>query len=63
MYTAGFYIFTVNGPIVTVDFYSDDQGQWWSDTSYPGGGTGTLITPTFNFVKKQTWGYSLDPAA
>ncbi len=60
MYTVGFYVFTVNGPIVTVDFYSDDQGQWWSDASYPGGGTGTLMTPTFNFVKKQTWGYSLD---
>lgn len=59
LYTVGFYVFTVDGPIVTVDFYSDNQGQWWSDTAYPGGGTGTLITPTFNFVKKETWGYSL----
>ena len=62
LYTAGFYVFTVDGPIVTVDFYSDDHGQWYSDASYPGGGTGSLITPTFNFVKKETWGYSLSPS-
>ncbi len=61
MYTVGFYVFTVNGPIVMVDFYSDDRGQWWSDAHYPegGSGNGTLITPAFNFVKKETWGYSL----
>jgi hypothetical protein len=62
LYTVGFYVFTVDGPIVTVEFYSDEQGQWWSDASYPGGGTGSLITPTFNFVKKETWGYSLSPS-
>jgi 3',5'-cyclic AMP phosphodiesterase CpdA len=62
LYTVGFYIFTVDGPIVTVDFYSDDYGQWWSDASYPGGGAGSLITPNFNFVKKETWGYSLSPS-
>jgi len=61
MYTVGFYIFTVDGPIVTVDYYSDSEGNWWSDAAYPGGGTGTLITPTFNFVKKETWGYSSSP--
>lgn len=61
MFTVGFYIFTVDGPVVTVDYYSDDQGNWWSDGAYPGGGTGTLITPTFNFVKKETWGYSVSP--
>jgi hypothetical protein len=61
LYTVGFYIFTVDGPIVTIDFYSDEHGNWGSGTSYPGGGTGTLITPTFNFTKKETWGYSLSP--
>jgi hypothetical protein len=63
MYTVGFYIFTVDGPIVTVDYYSDTQGNWYSDASYPNAssGPGTLITPTFNFTKKETWGYSLSP--
>ena len=64
LYTVGFYIFTVDGPLVTVDFYSDDNGQWGSNASYPSGPTnaGTLITPTFDFVKKETWGYSLNGA-
>ena len=62
MYTIGYYIYTVDGPRVTVDFYSDDHGNWQSDASYPTGpsGAGSHITPTFNFVKKQTWGYSLN---
>ena len=62
--TVGFYIFTVDGPLVTVDFYSDYNGQWQSNANYPSGpsGAGTLITPTFNFVKKETWGYSLNGA-
>jgi hypothetical protein len=64
LYTVGFYIFTVDGPLVTVDFYSDDNGQWSSNASYPSGGSGagTLTTPIFDFVKKETWGYSLNGA-
>ncbi len=64
LYTVGFYIFTVDGPLVTVDFYSDYNGQWGSNASYPSGPTneGSLITPTFDFVKKETWGYSLNGA-
>jgi hypothetical protein len=60
MYTVGFYIFTVDGPRVTVDYYADDHGNWKSDASYPNG-TGqhdTGTTPTFTFEKKATWGYS-----
>ena len=69
-YTPGYYIYTVDGPCVTVDYYSDDHGNYASDYCYPNGGTGTPqscntttdtpgthITPTFNFVKKETWGY------
>jgi hypothetical protein len=61
MYTIGYYIFTVNGPRVTIDYYADDHGQWQSDGSYPNGPKlpDTGITPKFNFVKKETWGYSL----
>jgi len=67
MYTVGYYIYTVDGPRVTVDYYSDDHGNWASDKCYPDGatprsctGAGTRITPTFKFVRKETWGYSLN---
>ena len=49
MYTVGFYIYTIDGPIVTVDFYSDTTGNWGTASSYP----------EFEFAKKETWGYSL----
>jgi hypothetical protein len=61
--TVGFYIFTIEGPCVTVDYYSDDHGSWLSDESYPtvtGNGLTNKVTPIFNFVKKATWGYSLN---
>jgi hypothetical protein len=62
LYTVGYYIFTVDGPRVTADYYSDDHGHWQSDNNYPSGAglADTAITPTFNFVKKETWGYSLN---
>jgi hypothetical protein len=59
LYTVGYYIYTVNGPCVTVDYYSDMHGQWQSDSNYPNGSghPDTGITPTLYFVKKETWGY------
>jgi len=62
LYTVGYYIFTVDGPRVTVDYYADDHGKWQSDDSYPNGKglPDTGITPTFKFVKKESWGYSLN---
>jgi hypothetical protein len=61
LYTVGYYIFTIDGPRVTVDYYSDDHGKWQSDGSYPNGPKlpDTGIAPTFNFVKKETWSYTL----
>ena len=61
-YRVGFYVYTVDGPRVTVDYYADDQGNWQSDASYPSGpsGAGSHITPIFNFVKRASWGYSLN---
>jgi len=58
-YTVGYYIYTIDGPCVTVDYYSDDHGNWQSDADYPNGSgrADTGITPTFNFIKKETWGY------
>lgn len=66
-YTVGYYIYTVDGPRVTVDYYADNHGNWASDNCYPDGATpaacsvaGSHITPTLTFVKKATWGYSLN---
>jgi hypothetical protein len=58
----GYYIYTVDGPRVTVDYYSDAVGNFEGGESgydYPDG-TGSLVMPKFNFVKKETWGYSLN---
>lgn len=61
LYSPGFYIFTVDGPKVTVDYYSDATGGFQSDAKYPGTAGSTLgVTPTLNFVKKESWGYSLN---
>lgn len=61
LYSPGFYIFTVNGPRVTVDYYSDATGGFKSDALYPGTTGSTLgVTPVLNFVKKETFGYSLN---
>jgi hypothetical protein len=66
LYTVGYYIFTVDGANVTVDFYSDTHGNWKSDASYPmGAGNASYpinVTPNFTFAKKQTWGYSQNGA-
>ena len=58
----GYYIFTVDGPRVSVDYYADTEGNWHSDSSYPSGpaGAGSQITPRLNFAKRETWGYSLN---
>jgi hypothetical protein len=82
----GYYIYTVDGPRVNVDYYSDATGNLQDDYCYPNGVAGaaprscanapgsvdsngnptgplvpgTLITPTFNFVKKDNYGYSLN---
>ena len=47
----GYYIYTVDGPRVTVDYYSDVVGNFGSDPE-------ALSAPDFDFVKKETWGYS-----
>ena len=63
-YTVGYYIYTVDGPRVTVDYYSDDHGNWGSDANYPvtttGGDFTNQVSPIFHFVKKETFGYSLN---
>ncbi|HET6513531.1 MAG TPA: metallophosphoesterase [Thermodesulfovibrionales bacterium] len=61
----GYYIFTVDGPRVTIDYYADNHGNWQSDSNYPYGANDLTnypkqITPTFTFVKRSTTGYSLN---
>jgi len=58
----GYYIFTIDGPTVTVDYWADDHGHWQSDAAYPQGAgrPDTGVTPQFHFVKKERWSYSLN---
>lgn len=55
LYKIGFYIFTVTGALVTVDYYAADSGAVDDGSEY-------LIssTPTLSFVKKETFGYALN---
>jgi hypothetical protein len=59
--TIGYYVFTVSGPRVTVDYYSAPVSVTLSGGEYlltdPGSGR---ITPTLSFVKRETFGYSLN---
>jgi len=56
LYTVGFYIVTVDGANVTVDYYSAP--------AYPIAGSSTedvvTATPSLNFTKQETTGYSLN---
>jgi hypothetical protein len=61
----GFYIYTVYGPTVTVDYYSDVNGNFgdtnkWPDKVVDENGYASCVTPSFNFVKKETWSFSLN---
>ncbi len=61
LYNVGFYIYTIDGPRVTVDYYSDATGGYgFNNGKFTGTGWADGATPTFNFVKKETWGYSLN---
>ncbi len=63
----GYYIYTVDGPRVSVDYYSDATGNWPDGDYWPDGDPdaepdilGSLSLPALNFVKKDSWGYSLN---
>jgi len=61
----GYYIFTVDGPRVTIEYYADNHGSWQSDSNYPYGSIDLVnyplrTTPTLTFVKRSTTGYSLN---
>ena len=52
LFTVGYYIVTVDGPRVTVDFYSSPNGC--------NGDCDLTVTPTLTFTKRETFGYSLN---
>ncbi len=56
LYTVGYYVFTVNGSTVTVDYYSADVYPFSSSTSE------LLIYNAvgLNFTKRETFGYGLN---
>jgi hypothetical protein len=63
LYNIGYYIYTIDGPRVTVDYYADGDDNFLSDSGYPNEANPAFvskITPRINFVKKETWGYSLN---
>ena len=52
--TVGYYIFTVDGSNVTVDYYSAPVYPTYSSGEYL-----ITATPALNFTKRETFGYSL----
>lgn len=52
LYRVGYYIVTVDGPKVTVEYYASDE-------TFPSGNT-TAPTLTLHFQKRETFGYSLN---
>ena len=54
LFTVGYYIFTIDGPRVYVDFYSSSHGQDYGDTDL-------LASPgSFGFYLRESFGYSLN---
>lgn len=60
----GYYIYTVDGPRLTAEYYSDIKGNFLSNKDYPYGTYNPDyprgVTPELNFIKKETFGYSLN---
>lgn len=58
LYTIGYYIFTIDGPSVTVDYYSslNGCGGSWDETVK----CSLRETPQLSFRKRETYGYSLN---
>ena len=60
----GYYVYTVDGPRVTADYYSDSKGNFQSNKNFPYGSDNpdypAGVTPDLKFVKKETFGYSLN---
>ena len=61
LYNVGYYIYTIDGPRVTVDYYADSTGNFQDAPNYPFGDDSIperLYLPDLDFVKKESFGYS-----
>lgn len=58
LFTIGYYIFTVDGPRLTVDHYASDNGC--GGTLGAGKDCDLTKTPALNFFKRESYGYSLN---
>ncbi len=66
LYNVGYYIYTVDGPRVNVEYYADATGNFLDGEDYPYGPVNAeegqfqdpLHLPDLNFVKKENYGYS-----
>lgn len=58
LYSIGYYIFTVDGPRLTVDHYASDNGC--GGTLGAGRDCDLTRTPALNFFKRESYGYSLN---
>lgn len=52
--TIGYYIFTIDGPRVTVDYYSSSHGSEYGDIDL------SVAPSSFNFYLRERFGYSLN---
>ena len=62
LFNVGYYIYTIDGPRVTVDYYSDSEDGFQDNENYPYGpddpDNPLLFLPELNFVKQESFGYS-----
>ncbi|MBN2319406.1 MAG: metallophosphoesterase [Acidobacteria bacterium] len=61
LYNVGYYVYNIDGPRVTVDYYADSTGGFQDNEAYPHGEAsvnGLLFLPPLDFVKQETYGYS-----
>jgi hypothetical protein len=61
LYNVGYYIYTIDGPRVLVDYYSDSEDGFLDNEEYPYGDASVparLYLPELNFIKKESYGYS-----
>jgi hypothetical protein len=60
LWTIGYYVFTVAGPIVVVDFYSSSNGKDYSVNAAGNPDLSTIAAQNTVFYKRETFGYGLD---
>ncbi|NLA74441.1 MAG: metallophosphoesterase [Deltaproteobacteria bacterium] len=63
LYNVGYYIYTIDGPKVNVDYYANSRGNFQDNEDYPFGDDSIparLYLPDLDFEKQESFGYSLN---